>query len=82
METYYAQRKSKKGGIAQPVNNRFGTREEMERQFHLYCASAATNADGFEVDAVEWGTIEQGAVERKAWTHEVQPEPAEPVEAE
>lgn len=69
--TYYSQRKSIKGGQPQTVNNRFGTRPEMERQYHLYCASAATNADGFEVDAVEWGTIEQGAVERRVWTHDV-----------
>jgi len=73
--TYYAQRKSIKDGTTLPINNRFGTMAEMERQYHLYCASAATNADGNEVDAVEWGTIEQGAVERKVWTHEVQPEP-------
>lgn len=79
--TYYAQRKSIKNGTTQPINNRFGTLPEMERQYHLYCASAATNADGFEVDAVEWGTIEQGAVERKVWTHEVQPEPEQPEEA-
>ena len=65
--TYYAQRKSIKNGEPQTVNNRFGTRPEMERQFHLYCASAATNADGNEVDAVEWGTIEQGAFENKTW---------------
>lgn len=79
--TYYAQRKSIKGGETQPINNRFGAMADMERQYHLYCASAATNADGFEVDAVEWGTIEQGAVERKVWTHEVQPEPEQPEEA-
>ena len=67
--TYYAQRKSIKNGQPVAPNNRYGTRAEMERQFHLYCASAATNADGNEVDAVEWGTIEQGALERKRWTN-------------
>jgi len=67
--TYYSQRKSIKDGQPQTINNRYGTRPEMERQYHLYCASAATNADGFEVDAVEWGTIEQGPVERRVWTH-------------
>lgn len=77
---YYAQRKTTKNGEVQPINNRFGSREEMERQFHLYCASAATNADGYELDAVEWGTIEQGAIERKFWAHEVQ-EPTEEPEA-
>ena len=81
MATYYAQRKSIKNGETQPINNRFGAMADMERQYHLYCASAATNADGFEVDAVEWGTIEKGASERKVWTHKVQPEPEQPEEA-
>lgn len=72
--TYYAQRKSIKNGQPVAPNNRYGERADMERQFHLYCASAATNADENEVDAVEWGTIEQGALERKRWTW-AQPEP-------
>lgn len=65
--TYYAQRKSIKNDEPQTVNNRYGTRAEMERQYHLYCASAATNADGNDVDSVEWGTVENGAIERKRW---------------
>lgn len=48
----------------------------MERQFHLYCASAATNNDGYEVDAIEWGTIEQGVIERKCYNNPT-PEPEE-----
>ena len=75
MAIYYAQRKSIKNGMPVTPNNRYGDRPEMERQFHLYCASAATNADGNEVDAVEWGTIEQGALERKRWVNNVEPEP-------
>ena len=47
----------------------------MERQFHLYCASAATNADGNDVDSVEWGTVENGAIERKRWIN-TEPEQA------
>ena len=75
---YYAQRKSIKNGAPVTPNNRFGERAEMERQFHLYCASAATNADGNEVDSIEWGTIEQGAIERKVWIVETPAEtPAE-----
>jgi hypothetical protein len=78
---YYAQRKFIKDGAALPAVNKYGTREEMERQFHLFCASAATNVDGYEVDTIEWGTVEQGAVERKVWTHEITPEvEPEPVE--
>ena len=64
---YYAQRKSIKDGAPVTPNNRYGTRAEMERQFHLYCASAATNADGNSVDYIEWGTVEQGALEHKKW---------------
>lgn len=66
---YYAQRKSIKDETAQPTVYKTGTRPEMERQYHLFCASAATNTDGFEVDAVEWGTIEQGPVEHHVWIH-------------
>lgn len=73
--TYYAQRKSIRDGQPVAPNNRYGERAEMERQFHLYCASAATNADGNEIDSVEWGTIEQGAIERKRWVNEVAPAP-------
>lgn len=73
---YYAQRKSIKNGEPQAINNRYGTRQEMERQYHLYCASAATNADGNEADSIEWGTIEQGVIERKTWVWPVE-EPAE-----
>lgn len=65
--TYYAQRKSIKDGQPVTPNNRYGARAEMERQFHLYCASAATNVDGNDADSVEWGTVEGGVVERKTW---------------
>ena len=75
--TYYAQRKSIKNGQPQTVSNRFGERAEMERQFHLYCASAATNADENEIDSIEWGTIEGGVIERKMWSHPVETEPPE-----
>jgi hypothetical protein len=65
--TDYSQRKSIKNGEPQTVNNRFGERADMERQFHLYCASAATNEAGNEIDSIEWGTIENGIIERKRW---------------
>ena len=78
--TYYAQRKSIKAGTPQTINNRYGDRAEMERQFHLFCASAATNTDGNNVDSIEWGTIEQGVLERKVWITE--PAPVEETPAE
>lgn len=80
--TYYAQRKSIKNGQPVTPNNRYGERADMERQYHLYCASAATNVDGNDVDSIEWGTVEHGALERKVWvtpapepTPEPEPEP-------
>lgn len=78
--TYYSQRKSIKNGEPVTPNNRYGERAEMERQYHLYCASAATNEAQNEVDSVEWGTIEQGVLERKRWTwpvEETEPEQGE-----
>lgn len=73
--TYYAQRKSIKAGETQPINNRYGTRADMERQYHLYCASAATNEAGNDIDSIEWGTIESGVIERKVWIAETEAEP-------
>ena len=73
--TYYAQRKSIKDGQPIAPNNRYGTHDEMERQFHLYCASACIHTDEYEVDAIEWGTIEQGVIERKKYTYTPEPEP-------
>lgn len=76
--TYYAQRKSIKNSMPVTPNNRYGTRAEMERQFHLYCASAATNEAGNDIDSVEWGTIEQGIIERKQWINTgVEPGPGD-----
>ena len=74
---YYAQRKSVKNGEPQTPNNRYGERAEMEHQFHLYCASACTNADGNDKDSIEWGTIEGGAIERKKYEAAPEPETAE-----
>ena len=65
--TYYSERKSIKSGTAQPTVYKTGDRAAMERQYHLFCASAATNTDGNDVDSIEWGTVEQGMLERKVW---------------
>lgn len=73
--TYYAQRKSINNGVPQSVVNKYGTREEMEYQFHLFCASAV-KTDVRDIDSIEWGTVEQGVIERKRYTKPV-PEPEE-----
>lgn len=67
---YYAQRKSIKDGQPVAPNNRYSTdRREMERQYHLYCASACSNEAGNEIDEIEWGTLELGVIERKVWNN-------------
>lgn len=76
--TFYAQRKSINNGEPQAVVNKYGTQAEMEYQFHLFCASAV-KTDVRDLDSIEWGTIEQGVIERKRYTKPV-PEPEEPEE--
>ena len=79
---FYAQRKSIDAGTPKTPVNKYGTREEMEYQFHLFCASAV-KTELHEVDAIEWGTVEQGVIERKKYLHTPEPEPEpEPVEPE
>lgn len=83
--TYYAQRKSILNGVAQTPNNRYGTEKEMERQFHLYCANACDPTQTeYDVDSIEWGTVEQGVIERKRYlkTPTPEPEPEEEPEEE
>ena len=76
--TFYAERKSVKDGAVQPVVYKTGTQAEMEYQFHLFCASAV-KTDVRDLDSIEWGTIEGGAIERKVYAKPV-PEPTEPEE--
>lgn len=77
--TYYSQRKSILNGEPQAINNRYGDRRQMERQFHLYCANACDGTESpFDVDSIEWGSIELGVIERKVYTKpEPEPEPEE-----
>ena len=73
--TYYAQRKSILNGVAQTVNNRYGSRREMERQFHLYCANACDGEDfPYDIDSIEFGTVESGIIEKKCYIKQVEPE--------
>ena len=75
--TYYARKQYKKDGVA-GSNDRFGNREDMEYQYHLYCANSVKNQDGNDLCEVTWGTIEHGEIERKVWLkEEAQPEPEE-----
>lgn len=79
--TYYAERKSIKDDVIQPVVYKTGERNEMEYQFHLFCASAV-KTDIRDLDSIEWGTIEQGVIERKRYIKPVEPEPTPEPEPE
>lgn len=66
--TYYSQRKSIINGEPQAINNRYGDRRAMERQFHLYCANACDGEENpYDIDSIEWGTVEGGVIERKLY---------------
>ena len=81
--TYYSQRKSVLNVETQAVVNKYGYRRAMERQFHLFCANANDGEDfPFDLDSIEWGTLENGAIERKVYTKEVQPKPTPEPEPE
>lgn len=68
MMHFYAQKKTVKNGAAQtPANYSYDNRNEAERQFYLLCASAIANADENDMISVEYGTIEQGAIDRRYW---------------
>lgn len=77
MATFYAQRKSIKNGQPVAPNNRYGEYHEMLRQFYLYCASAATNADENDFDSVEFGTIEGGTLKQERFDNTPAVEEAE-----
>lgn len=66
--TYYAQRKSILNGEPQAIINRYGDQRQMERQFHLFCANANDGEEyQFDIDSIEWGTVEGGVIERKVY---------------
>lgn len=68
---FYAQKKTVKNGAAQtPANYSYATRNEAERQYYLLCAAAIANNDGNDMISVEYGTIEEGIIERKFWSFE------------
>lgn len=71
---YYAQRKSIKGEEIN-FNNRTETREEMLRQYFLYCASAATNEAKNDYDFIDFGTIEHGQLKVESFNHVEEPTP-------
>lgn len=80
---YYSERKKVNDGQAvAPVFHSNPDRDLMERQFHLNCANILDpNNLRNDLDVCEWGTIENGVIERKVYAKETAPEPeAEPEE--
>lgn len=78
MMYYTTKRTVKNGAAVTPANYSYTEHADAEKQFHLLCANAITNADGNDLTAVEWGTVEQGAIERRVWIAETPAEtPAE-----
>ena len=79
MATYYAQRKSILNDEPQAVINKYGTKRQMERQYHLFCANANDGEEYlYDTDSIEWGTVENGVFERKVYAKtatEPEPEP-------
>ena len=78
---YYAMKRSIKDGTAQtPANYPYDSKDEAIHQFYLLCSSATASNVNTDCDAIEWGTIEKGAEERKFFNHpqpEPEPEPEE-----
>ena len=76
--SYYAQRRVVHAG--QPVANQnslqFGTRRQIERQYCLLRANALEGEEQqYDKIQIEWGTLENGYVERKVYIKEPTPEP-------
>lgn len=73
--TYYSTRKTILNGEPQPATNKYGDRRQMERQYHLFCANANDGEEyAYDVDSIEWGTLEHGVIERKCYVKET-PDP-------
>lgn len=76
---YYAERKTVENGVPKTTTvYKTGEYAAMDRQFHLFCASAAINESGADLEVCEWGTLENGKIERKVYRKpapEPQPEP-------
>ena len=75
---YYSERKKVNNGSAVAPAYHTGGRDEMERQFHLNCANVLDEKNPRNaLDVCEWGTIEQGALERKVYRKPEEPEAEE-----
>lgn len=58
-----------------PSTRYYDDRNQAERQFHLYCAAAATSE--YETDTAILMTVDGQTLERKVWHHVVEVTPEE-----
>ena len=65
--TYYAIRYIIKAGEVKSPVIKQGNKEDMERQFYLFCANASTNSEENDFDACEFGTLEGGKLKREVF---------------
>ena len=82
---YYSERKKLNNGSAvAPVYHTGTDKEDMERQFHLNCANVLDkNNPRNDMDVCEWGTLENGIIERKVYVKNTPaPEPESTPEPE
>lgn len=75
--TYYSEKKDIKNGQNPVTSTRYGNREDMEYQYCLYRANAVRNEGDNNISSVEWGTVEDGVIERKVYAKDNTPEPAQ-----
>lgn len=69
--TYYSTRRAILNKEPQPATNKYGNRRQMERQYHLFCANACDGEENpYDVDSIEWGTLEHGMIDRKCYIKE------------
>lgn len=65
---FYAQRKEVKNGAGKtPSNYYYETLNEAAKQYYLLCANAIDNKEERDAVSVEYGTVERGVIECKAW---------------
>ena len=69
MAIYYSERKKVNEGSAIAPVYHTGEKDVMERQFHLNCANVLDpNNPRNDMDVCEWGTLENGVIERRRYT--------------
>lgn len=69
------------GQASNPNTRQFTDRFQADRQFHLYCAAAATS--NYPIDTAILMTADGFVLEKKSWVHPApEPEPEPEVEPE